>query len=147
MLSEDNVRQGFLEQEQYERLLEELPTPLKALYVCGYHTGARKNELRRILWERVDFSGGVIRLPSTLTKTKKARTLPVYGDMRRWLDHQRSTCPTPCLWVFYGARNRPVDNHLHGWAEACRRAGVPGLLFHDLRRSAVRNMNRAGKTK
>src|ERR1019366_8036790 len=44
MLEEDNVRQGFLEQDQYERLLEELPANLKALFVCGYHTGARKNE-------------------------------------------------------------------------------------------------------
>jgi hypothetical protein len=33
---------------------------------------------------------------------------------------------------------------LNGWAEACERASLPGLLFHDLGRSAVRNMKRAG---
>jgi integrase len=144
VLEEDNVRQGFLEQDQYEKLLEEQPANLKALFVCGYHTGARKNELRRIQWPQVDFDGSVIRLPASQTKTKKARTLPIYGDMRRWLEHQRATCPTGCVWVFHGAHNRPVDNHLNDWKVACQRAGLPGLLFHDLRRSAVRNMKRAG---
>ena len=105
---------------------------------------ARKNELRRIRWDQVDFDAGVIRLPASQTKTKKARTVPVYGDMGRWLEHQRDQCPAGCVWVFYGSRNHPVDNHLNGWAEACQRAGGHGLLFHDLRRSAVRNMKRAG---
>src|SRR5580700_11076529 len=131
-LQEDNARQGFTEQDQYEKLLEELPANLKALLVCGYHTGARKNELRRMRWPQVDLDGGAIRLPASQTKTKKPRTLPIYGDMRRWLEHQRATCPADCVWVFHGARNHPVDNHLNGWPEACERAGQPGLLFHDL---------------
>lgn len=143
-LHEDNVRQGFLEQDQYERLLEELPASLKALFVCGYHTGARKNELRRVRWEQVDFENGQIRLPASQTKGNKARSLPIYGDMRRWLQHQQDTCPPGSSWAFHGAHNSPIDNHLSGWADACERAGVPGLLFHDLRRSAVRNMKRAG---
>jgi integrase len=86
VLEEDNVRQGFLEQDQYEKLLEELPANLKALFVCGYHTGARKNELRRIQWPQVDFDAGVIRLSASQTKTRKPRTLPIYGDMPRWLE-------------------------------------------------------------
>lgn len=53
-LEEDNIRQGFLEQHEYEKLIEQLPARLKALFVCGYHTGARKNELRRLRWEQVD---------------------------------------------------------------------------------------------
>ena len=112
--------------------------------MCGYHTGARKNELRRIRWDQVDFDSDVIRLSAGQTKSKKARTLPIYGDMRRWLEHQRETCPTGSIWVFHGANNHPIDNHLNGWAEACDRAGLAELLFHDLRRSAVRNMKRAG---
>ena len=93
MLAKDNVRQGFLEQDQYERLLEELPASLKALFVCGYNTGARKNELRRIQWEQVDVEAGLIRLSAGQTKGKKPRTLPIYGDMRRWLERQRESCP------------------------------------------------------
>ena len=143
-LEEDNARQGFLEQEQYEKLLEEMPGSLKAMLVVGYHTGARKGELRKVRWEQVDFESAVIRLSVTQTKGKKARTLPIYGDMERWLKHQRETCPDGCPWVFHGRLNCPVDNHLNGWAGACERAGLDGLLFHDLRRSAVRNMTRAG---
>jgi integrase len=144
VLPETNVRQGFLEQDQYEKLLEELPANLKALFVCGYHVGARKNELRCIKWPQVDLDAGAIRLPASQTKTKRPRTLPIYCDMVRWLEEQRRTCPVGCEWVFHGKHNHPVDNHLNGWAEACERIGLPGLLFHDLRRSAVRNMKRAG---
>jgi integrase len=143
-LEEDNARQGFLEPEQYERLLEELPVRLKALFVCGYHTGARKGELRKVRWEQVDFDAALLRLSAGQTKGKKARTLPIYGDMERWLRFQQNDCPNGCPWVFFGAHKQAVSLHLPGWKKACERAGLPGLLFHDLRRSAVRNMKRAG---
>jgi integrase len=107
VLAETNVRQGFLEQEQYENLLKELPGNLKALFVCGYHAGARKNELRRIQWSQVDFEGGAIRLPASQTKTSKPRTLPLYGDMRRWLEKQRETCPAGCDWGLSGQGQSP----------------------------------------
>ena len=60
-----------------------------------------------------------------------ARTLPIYGDMEVWLRRQQETA-TGNSYVFHGKLGFPVDNHMLGWAEACERAGLPGLLFHDM---------------
>jgi integrase len=39
---------------------------------------------------------------------------------------------------------RPIRDLRKAWATACNSAGVPGRLFHDLRRCASRNLRRAG---
>ena len=46
----------------------------------------------------------------------------------------------PCVFHRQG---RPVKDLDDAWRRACRDAGVPGRLFHDLRRTAVRNLERA----
>ncbi|HEY7387019.1 MAG TPA: tyrosine-type recombinase/integrase, partial [Bryobacteraceae bacterium] len=118
MLKENNVRQGFIERPQYETLLAELPENLRALFVCGYHVGARKNELRRIEWDQVDFEARVIRLTAGQTKAKVSRVLPIYGDVELWLRKQQETAPPRNRYVFHGARGCPVDNHLLGWGRS-----------------------------
>jgi integrase len=49
-------------------------------------------------------------------------------------------------WVFHHRGGRPVaETTLRGWwRDAATRAGYPGVVFHDLRRSGIRNMIRAG---
>jgi integrase len=49
-----------------------------------------------------------------------------------------------CPLVFHRGAGAPLGNFRTVWASSCTTAQVPGLLFHDLRRSAVRNMVRAG---
>jgi integrase len=39
---------------------------------------------------------------------------------------------------------RPIRDFRKAWAAACKAAGVPGRLFHDFRRSAVRRFEQAG---
>ena len=46
-------------------------------------------------------------------------------------------------WVFHRSEEQ-IRNFRKAWANACRTAGVPGRLFHDLRRCAARNLRRAG---
>jgi integrase len=47
-------------------------------------------------------------------------------------------------WVFCHSDGSRIKDFRYAWAKACRLAGVPGRLAHDFRRSAVRNLERAG---
>jgi integrase len=145
-LDEDNVREGFVEDVQYRALRDKLPTHLRCLLVVGYHVGCRIGELRQVRWDQVDFAANEIKLAKRQTKAKAARTLPIYGDMREWLLIQKAERDQDwpeCPLVFHYL-GRPIGSHIKGWSNACTAAGLPGLHFHDLRRSAVRNMERAG---
>jgi integrase len=142
-LEEDNVRQGFIEQGQYLALREALPDHLKTLLVVGYHCGNRLGELRKLGRTQVDLEAREIRVQKAQAKSKKPRTLPIYGDMVEWLEWQAKRRAPGSDLVFY-SNGKPLGSHLKGWERACAAAGLPDLHFHDLRRSAVRSMERAG---
>jgi integrase len=46
-------------------------------------------------------------------------------------------------WVFH-REGKPIKDFYTGWDKACRLAGYPDRVAHDLRRTAVRNLERAG---
>lgn len=146
MLKESNARTGFLEPEAYRTLRDTLPQDLKPLLVVGYYLGCRRAELCALKWSQVDLGAGLIRLEGFQTKNGEARTLPIYGELVEWLTMQRETRDAlfpQCEHVFH-RHGRPIKNFRKAWAAACEDAGLGGLLFHDLRRSAIRNMVRAG---
>jgi integrase len=146
MLEENNVRKGFLEHEAYQRLRDALIPGVQLLFVVGYHVGCRRGELLRIRWSQVDLTAKRIRLEPGTTKNKQARTLPIYGEMVERLRIEKeirdSKFPT-CQHVFH-RNGEPIRNFRKSWDAACTAAGLAGLMFHDLRRTAVRNMVRAG---
>ena len=143
MVAETNVRQGFLTDEQYEHLRDALPEYLRPLFVTGYFTGVRLGELLAIRWEQVDWEQGFITLSSAETKSGYSRAVPILdGDMREWLEWAHKNAEG-CRAIFH--RNGvPIRQFRSTWRNACVAAGVPELKFHDLRRTAVRNMRRDG---
>lgn len=147
MAKEENIRTGFLRDDQYTKLLSELPPELKPLFVTAYETGIRMGELLAIRWGQVDFESGFIALETGETKNGEARTVPILaGDMHDLLSaakRERDASWPNSPWVF-NREGAPIKDFRRTWANACDRAEVPDLNFHDLRRTAVRNMRRAG---
>jgi integrase len=146
MVREENVRHGFLTDGQYAKLRDVLPDHLKPLFVTAYFTGIRLGELLAWQWDQVDWKQGFVTLNAEQTKTGHGRAVPILkGAMRNWLAWARHNA-NGCAWVF-NRIGEPIKNFRRAWQTACASAGVPDLKFHDLRRTAVRNMRRAGVPK
>jgi integrase len=139
-LPEGEPRKGFLPPEMYRKLLLELPEHLRLLFVIAYHVGLRRGALLRIKWSQVDRKEGCIWMEGKRANRKpEPVAVPIYGDMAKFLDLQ------PKNGEFLFTRGaQPIKDFRESWDLACTRAEVPDLLFHDLRRTAVRNLRRAG---
>lgn len=152
MLHTENARRGFFEPEQYRAVVEHLPDYLKPLAQAAYITGWRtKSELLTRHWRHVDLSAGWLRLDPGQTKNGEGRMFPLTPELRALLEAQRDrirdlerTTGQIVPWVFVHPDGTRIKNFRYAWAKACRTAGVPGRLAHDFRRTAVRNLERAG---
>jgi len=120
---------------------------LRALFVTGFVTGLRLGEILAIRWDQVDFESGFITLRTGETKNGQGRSVPLLeGDMQRLLldaKRERDAKWPRCSHVF-SRFGQPIKDFRASWRKACLAAGAPDLNFHDLRRTAVRNMRRAG---
>jgi len=147
-----NARTGFFTAGEVAELLQHLPEYMRPFVEAAYITGWRRGELRGLRWSQVDSENGTIRLERGTTKSGEPRSFPfsVHPRLVELLREQRKRTTaferehdTVCPWVFH-RNGHQVSWYYDGWKTACRKAGVPGRLLHDLRRSAVRNLVRAG---
>jgi integrase len=150
-LGEDNVRTGFLEPDQFEAVCCGLaPNEAQVARFC-YITGWRsRSEAFTLTWPQVDWAGGLVRLEPGTTKNREGRAFPLIPSLRGLLE-KRLEYTRRCeraqgriIPVVFHRSGRPIKSMAKSWRAACRGAGVPGRLLHDLRRSAVRNLERAG---
>jgi len=146
ILPENNIRQGFLQDDDYSSLLAALPEHLRALVAVAYETGIRKGQLRQLQWRQVDFERRVIVWHPSQTKAGVSHDIPFMGEMESRLrdsyKRHQIECPT-CPYVFH-FEGKQIGDFRKSWATACALCEVPGLLFHDLRRTAGRRLEDAG---
>lgn len=146
MLKENPAREGFLNHEQFAKLLAALPERLRPLILFLYWTGCRIGEARKVTWEQVDLDRRQIALRNDQTKNEEGRILPLPDELVETLER----VPKKEGHVFYQGEFR------RSWMSACAQAKLgrrvkqkgwykyKGLIVHDLRRSAVRNLREAG---
>ena len=146
------VRKGFLTAPEVDAIISHLPDPLGAVVQFAHLTGWRKGEVLSLRWSQVDFDQGTVRLEPGDTKNSEGREFPfcpmpalqhILEDQRQRTRELERQTGRIIPHVFH-RDGRSIKNMSKAWQTACDRAGVEGAWFHDLRRSAVRNLERAG---
>jgi integrase len=173
LLAENNARQGFVDPAAFAQIVKHLSAPLADVAAFAYRSGWRKSEVLTLAWSDVDRSHGLINLRRENSKNAEPRILPLTPALteiieRRWQSRTitRPNGDTVLADLVFHRAGQPISSFRKAWARACITAGLSrpktdkqgrpvltrsgqpvveaALLFHDLRRSAVRNMERAG---
>jgi integrase len=150
MLIENNARQGFFERDQLEAVQRHLPEAIRPVAAFAYITGWRVSEILSLTWRQVDFGASTVRLEPGTTKNRAGRMFPFTPELRALLEAQRAHTAAVRArteriipYVFH-REGQSIKSFRGAWHAACAAAGVPGRIFHDFRRTAVRNLERAG---
>jgi integrase len=169
MLKESNTRAGFFELQEYLNLRSALPHYLKPVVSFAYHTGWRAGEILNLTWDKVDLKQGIVTLNPGETKNERARTLYLNGELTNEMKALHSNRHLGCSFVFHH-NGKEIKRITRAWKTACIKAGlyevlkdekgspvvtknkkgeektvkISTKLFHDFRRTGIRNMVRAG---
>ena len=137
--------------EEERRLWLAAGPHLRDCITAALDTGMRRGEILGLQWRDVRWEDGVpyeIVLRADATKTGTSRTIPLLPAMvsllqERRLDPNGEPLP-PTAHIFGNAVGEAVDGIKVAWGGTCKRAGIEGLTFHDLRRSAASRYLEAG---
>ncbi len=149
--NDSKPRKGFVEVEDFEKLRAAIPEHIHPTLTFLYYTGCRTGATKNITWAMVARDCSEIEIAGEITKTGEPLTVPLVGpleEIAKMLREMRKTFPKPTDRVFCFRNFRKV------WNKACDSLGLgvynkktcryTGLMPHDFRRSAARNLIKAG---
>jgi len=147
-LTESLARQGFIEEPAFENLREHInDAGLRAMISLAYRFGFRTEELTNLLCRQVNLKERTVNLFKGTTKNAQPRKIVLDADsLSELMDVMKEKGPDDRVftWANGNKKGKPIKDFRSSWSAACKAAKVPGLLFHDMRRSAVRRMVRRG---
>jgi integrase len=147
-LKENNVRKGFFEHGEFTALRKELPEYLKDFATFAYKVGWRSSEIINLTWKNVDRKQGIVRLEAGETRNDEARTVFLDDELRdvfqrQWQIRKDQNTLSPYVFPNHSGTGK-IKDFRSAWFSACKTAGIGRRLFHDFRRTAIRNMVRSG---
>jgi integrase len=141
-------QKGFFEHGDYLALRDALPDYLKGFVTFAYKTGWRVSEICNLTWNQVDLDQGIVRIEPREAKNDEGRTVYLDAELKEVFACQRESRKKGQRLLPYVFLNRndtdKIKQFSKTWKRACQDAGIGERLFHDFRRTAIRNMVRAG---
>lgn len=151
-----NVRQGFVEYATMLAILPAIPDEdVRDFCEWSFWCGMRKGTVARLEWKHFDSENWTLELPGVIMKNRKPYRLKLVGGFRDVIARRLKRRRLDCRHIFYrihkGAptgnvtpgQPKPIYEFRKMWKTGCRAGRVPDLLFHDMRRSAARNLYKA----
>jgi integrase len=154
-LEESAPRQGFFEPAAFAAVRRRLSPDLQVAVTISYVYGWRmQSEVLALEQRQLNLDAGTLTLDPGQTKNGEGRVVVLTPDLKLLLTEQMARVKTlerqltriiPALFPHLSGRftGQPRRDFRRAWATACRKSGNPGMLRHDLRRTAVRNMEQA----
>ena len=144
----EQPRARRLTRDEATRLLAACRPHLRDVVIAALETGCRKQELLSLQWQQVHWDRNELYLPGAKTKTKRPRRIPISAALHEMLV-RRQRGPTgrtygPDDYVWGTDAGTRIQDIKHGFTNTCRRAGIRGLRFHDLRHEAASRKVEAG---
>jgi integrase len=155
-LKEGAPRQGFFEREQFEAVRQYLAADLQVAVTIAYTFGWRmQSEVLTLEQRQLDLEAGTLRLEPGSTKNDDGRVVYLTPELKsslaaqvervRALEREMGRILAPLFPHLSGRhKGERIQDFKKAWKVACENAGCPGMLRHDFRRTAVRNMVNLG---